>query len=152
MNKFMRFMQGRYGFDTLNGFLFVLALLVHIANIFVWGYIPSIVLYAVSTALMGWAIFRSLSRNINMRSRENRIFRKAYDPVKKMRSRENRIFRKAYDPVKKWALFQIRKFRERKDFKYIKCPACKAQLRVKNQKGQHGVRCPKCRYEFKVKI
>ncbi len=134
MNKFMRFMQGRYGFDTLNGFLFVLALLVHIANIFVWGYIPSIVLYVVSTALMGWAIFRSLSRNINMRSRENRIFRKAYDPVKK------------------WALFRIRKFRERKDFKYIKCPACKAQLRVKNQKGQHGVRCPKCRYEFKVKI
>lgn len=134
MNKFMRFMQGRYGFDTLNGFLFVLALLVHIANIFVWGYIPSIVLYAVSTALMGWAIFRSLSRNINMRSRENRIFRKAYDPVKK------------------WALFRIRKFKERKDFKYIKCPACKAQLRVKNQKGQHGVRCPKCRYEFKVKI
>lgn len=134
MNKFMRFMQGRYGFDTLNGFLFILALLVHIANIFVWGYIPSIVLYAVSTALMGWAIFRSLSRNINMRSRENRIFRKAYDPVKK------------------WALFRIRKFRERKDFKYIKCPACKAQLRVKNQKGQHGVRCPKCRYEFKVKI
>ena len=134
MNKFMRFMQGRYGFDTLNGFLFILALLVHIANIFVWGYIPSIVLYAVSTALMGWAIFRSLSRNINMRSRENRIFRKAYDPIKK------------------WALFRIRKFRERKDFKYIKCPACKAQLRVKNQKGQHGVRCPKCRYEFKVKI
>lgn len=134
MNKFMRFMQGRYGFDTLNGFLFILALLVHIANIFVWGYIPSIVLYAVSTALMGWAIFRSLSRNINMRSRENRIFRKAYDPVKK------------------WALFRIRKFKERKDFKYIKCPACKAQLRVKNQKGQHGVRCPKCRYEFKVKI
>ena len=134
MNKFMRFMQGRYGFDTLNGFLFILALLVHIANIFVWGYIPSIVLYFVSTALMGWAIFRSLSRNINMRSRENRIFRKAYDPVKK------------------WALFRIRKFKERKDFKYIKCPACKAQLRVKNQKGQHGVRCPKCRYEFKVKI
>ena len=134
MNKFMRFMQGRYGFDTLNGFLFILALLVHIANIFVWGYIPSIVLYAVSTAFMGWAIFRSLSRNINMRSRENRIFRKAYDPVKK------------------WALFRIRKFKERKDFKYIKCPACKAQLRVKNQKGQHGVRCPKCRYEFKVKI
>ena len=127
-------MQGRYGFDTLNGFLFVLSLLVHIANIFVWGYIPSIVLYTVSTALMGWAIFRSLSRNINMRSRENRIFRKAYDPVKK------------------WVLFQIRKFKERKDFKYIKCPACKAQLRVKNQKGQHGVRCPKCRYEFKVKI
>ena len=134
MNRFMRFMQGRYGFDTLNGFLFVLSLLVHIANIFVWGRIPSIILYAVSTVLMGLAVFRSLSRNINMRSRENRIFRKAYDPVKK------------------WVLFQIRKFKERKDFKYIKCPACKAQLRVKNQKGQHGVRCPKCRYEFKVKI
>ena len=134
MNRFMRFMQGRYGFDTLNGFLFVLALLVHFANIFVWGFVPSLVLYGVSAALMGWAVFRSLSRNINMRSRENRIFRKAYDPAKK------------------WVLFQVKKFKERKDFKYVKCPACKAQLRVKRVKGQHGVRCPKCRYEFKVKI
>jgi VanZ family protein len=46
----------------------------------------------------------------------------------------------------------IKKFKERKEFKYLKCPYCKAQLRVKNQKGSHGVRCPKCRSEFKVKI
>ena len=124
MQRLMNFMQGRYGFDTLNGFLIILSLALSIANIFVWGLIPSLIIYSFELAFMGIVVFRSLSRNIVMRSRENRVFRKAYDPVKK------------------W----------RKEFKYLKCPHCKAQLRVKNQKGEHGVRCPKCRGEFKIKI
>ena len=132
--KIARFMQGRYGFDAFNGFLLVLAALLWIANFFVWALIPSLILWGVETALVGWSVFRSLSRNINMRALENRRFKKVYDPVKA------------------WVQLQIKKFKERKDFKYIKCPACKAQLRVKNQKGNHGVRCPKCRNEFRVKI
>lgn len=132
--KFTAFMQGRYGMDALNGFLLVLAGLMWLANIFVWGFVPSLVLWLLEAAFIGLAVFRSLSRNINMRSLENRRFRKVYDPVAK------------------WVKFQIRKFKERKDYKYLKCPSCKAQLRVKNQKGEHGVRCPKCRYEFRVKI
>ena len=132
--KIARFMQGRYGFDALNGFLLVLAALLWIANFFVWAMIPSLILWGIETALLGLAIFRSLSRNINMRALENRRFRKVYDPVKS------------------WVQLQIKKFRERKEYKYLKCPYCKAQLRVKNQKGTHGVRCPKCRGEFQAKI
>ena len=134
IQKIAQFMQGRYGFDPLNGFLLALSFAVHIANFFVRGLVPSLILLGVQLALLGLAVFRTLSRNINMRSLENRRFRKVFDPVKN------------------WFSFQIKKFKERKQFKYLKCPHCKAQLRVRNQKGEHGVRCPKCRGEFKVKI
>lgn len=134
MQRIMAFMQGRYGFDTLNGFLMALTLATWLANVFVWAWLPSMILTAVDLLLLGVVIFRSLSRNITMRAKENRMFRKAFDPVKN------------------WVTLQIKKFKERREYKYIKCPGCKAQLRVKNQKGSHGVRCPKCRHEFKVKI
>ncbi len=134
MQKIRDFMAGRYGFDTLNGFLFGAVMVLWFVNIFVWSLIPSLIIGGVQLLLFAWLMFRALSRNINMRSLENRRFRKVFDPVKN------------------WFSFQIKKFKERKQFKYLKCPHCKAQLRVRNQKGEHGVRCPKCRGEFKVKI
>lgn len=132
--KISAFMQGRYGMDSLNIFLLVVQLTLWFTHIFVWNYIARIVIWCVEMALLGLVIFRALSRNINMRSLENRQFKKVWDPVKN------------------WFMFQIKKFRERKEYKYLKCPHCKAQLRVRNKKGEHGVRCPKCRGEFKVKI
>ena len=128
------FMQGRYGMDSLNVFILCVAGLVWLANIFVWAFVPSLILWLVEMGLVALTIVRMLSRNINMRALENRRFQKIYTPVKE------------------WVQLQIRKFRERKDYKYLKCPTCKAQLRVRNQKGDHGVRCPKCRTEFRVKI
>ena len=86
------------------------------------------------------------------KKKKKKIKKKIKNTHSFMRARENRMFRKVFDPVKNFFKFQFQKFRERKQFKYIKCPLCKAQLRVKNQKGNHGVRCPKCRGEFKVKI
>ena len=132
--KIAVFMQGRYGMDALNGFILALAGVCWLANIFVWAFVPSMILWGVEMALLVLAVLRMLSRNINMRALENRRFQKIYTPVKE------------------WVQLQIRKFRERKDYKYLKCPTCKAQLRVRNQKGDHGVRCPKCRTEFRVKI
>ena len=132
--KIALFMQGRYGFDALSGFMLALSLTIWAANFFVWNRLASWILYGVETALMVLVVLRALSRNINMRSLENRRFKKIFDPVKN------------------WVQFQIKKFKERKEFKYLKCPHCKAQLRVKNQKGEHGVRCPKCCGEFKIKI
>lgn len=134
LQRILQFMAGRYGFDTLNGFMLGLALAVGIANWFVWALIPSLILHGVELVLVGLVIARALSRNINMRALENRRFRSVYDPVKR------------------WFQLQIKKFKERKDYKYLKCPYCKAQLRVRNQKGEHGVRCPKCKDSFKVKI
>ncbi len=133
-NKIRQFMAGRYGGDALNLFMLAVMLILYIVNLFVWNPVAHWIIFGVELALLVLVILRSLSRNINMRSLENRRFKKVFDPVKN------------------WVKFQIKKFKERKEFKYLKCPHCKAQLRVKNQKGSHGVRCPKCRGEFKVKI
>lgn len=127
-------MQGRYGFDALNIFLLCIDLVLWFVHLFVWNPIARWIIFAVELGILVLVFLRAFSRNINMRSLENRRFKKVYDPVKN------------------WIVFQIKKFRERKEYKYLKCPYCKAQLRVKNQKGNHGVRCPKCKSEFKVKI
>lgn len=132
--KIAAFMAGRNGMDKLNLFLLAAELVIYTVNLFVWNRWARLVIFFLEAGLLALIIFRMLSRNITMRSKENRTFLKLFEPVKN------------------WFTLQIRKFKERKDYKYLKCPYCKAQLRVKNQKGSHGVRCPKCGGNFSVKI
>ena len=137
MNFFQRFavfMQGRYGMDTLNKFLVGFCVFLWIVNIFVFNRIASMVISLLQLAILGLMIARMLSRNITMRSAENRTFVKVYDPAKN------------------WVTLTWKKFKDRKDFRYIKCPMCRAQLRVRNKKGNHTVRCPRCGSEFDKKI
>ncbi len=137
MNLFQRFsafMQGRYGYDTMNKVLTVLVFAIYIINFFVFNRTAHFIIFLINLLIIAFIIFRALSRNI----------------VK--RSAENRAFIKIYEPVKNWVKFTIRRFKDRDNYRYRKCPACKAMLRVKNTKGTHTVRCPKCRFEFKTKI
>ena len=127
-------MQGRYGFDTMNKFLLGVCVFLWAVNIFVFNRRAHFVIYLIELAVLGYTAFRVLSRNIVGRSAENRAFVKVYDPVKS------------------WLKLNVQKFRDRKDYRYIKCPVCKAQLRVKNRKGLHTVRCPRCGSEFEKKI
>ena len=132
--KFMMFMQGRYGMDALNGFRLVLSFVIWTVNIFVFNRLAHYIIMVVQLLLVALFIFRMLSRNVTMRSAENRRFQKVYEPVKN------------------WVQLTYKRIRDRKDYRYLKCPVCKAQLRVKNNKGRHNVRCPKCRSEFEKKI
>lgn len=132
--KFMMFMQGRYGMDSLNGFILVLSFVIWTVNIFVFNRLVHYIIMVVQLLLVALFIFRMLSRNVTMRSAENRRFQKVYEPVKN------------------WVQLTYKRIRDRKDYRYLKCPVCKAQLRVKNIKGRHNVRCPKCRSEFEKKI
>ncbi len=134
MQKFAIFMQGRYGTDKLNNFLLAVILLLWLLNIFVFNRMASLIIGLFQTALLALFLFRSFSRNITKRSAENRKFL----PV--------------YNSVTGWCKLTMKKFKDRKDFRYLKCPICKAQLRVKNQKGVHTVRCPRCGSEFDKKI
>ena len=129
-----RFLQGRYGMDTLNGFLLVLSMVIWTANIFVFNRLAHYIIMAVQFGILALCVVRALSRNITRRSAENRAFRRVYDPAKN------------------WVKLTWKKLRDRKDYRYIKCPVCKAQLRVRNIKGRHNVRCPKCKSEFEKKI
>lgn len=134
MQKIAIFMQGRYGNDRFNNFLYIVFIALWVVNIFVWNRAASLVIDLLMLVVIAYTLFRALSRNINKRSMENRTF--------------SQIF----DSVKNWFVLLQKKFRDRKEFRYLKCPICKAQLRVKNKKGNHVVRCPRCGSEFEKKI
>ncbi len=134
MNKFLykiqQFMIGRNGLDRFNKFLFLIYAVLIIVNIFV----NSLIIYLIELALAGYIVFRTLSKNLYRRGRENQAYMKIEAPVKAFFVR------------------QKNKIRDVKTHRYIRCKHCKAQLRVKRRKGKHTVRCPKCRQEFSVNI
>lgn len=132
--RLMGFMQGRYGIDQLNISLFVLSVVLWIVNIFVWNQIASLTLTILELLIIVIVILRGMSRNTVKRNAENQKFLPVFNFV-----------------VSKIKLC-IRKFRDRKTHKYIKCPKCKVHLRVKRTKGVHTVQCPKCGMRFAKKI
>ena len=128
--KIQQFMIGRNGLDRFNKFLFVIYALLIVVNLFV----HNLIIYLAALALAGYIVFRTLSKNLYRRGRENQTYMKIEKPVKEFFVR------------------QKNKIRDIKTHRYIKCKHCKAQLRVKRRKGRHTVRCPKCRQEFSVNI
>lgn len=134
-DKIQRFMIGRNGLDKLTGFLFAIyATLVFVSFFVIRFPIAHIVVYALEFILMLIIVFRTLSRNIYKRQKENRNFLRFSTAVKEFFTR------------------QKNKIRDRKTHRYVKCKNCRAHLRVKNIKGKHTVRCPKCRNTFDVRI
>ncbi len=134
--KLMQFMSGRYGTDELSFGLLALAVVLSVINIFlrvfrvyyIWN-IFQILVYA----LIFYAFFRMLSRNIEARRRENRYFKQKTDKIKSRIETYNQ---------RKADRFHI----------YRKCPACKAVLRLPHRIGTHKTVCPRCSKEFTVKV
>ena len=130
MQKIYVFMQGRYGNDQLNNFLFVLWLIDYAVNLFVRSWTLRIIGLLI---IVLW-FYRTLSKNITKRMAENRVYQSIFGRIKNFFS------------------IQVKRIKEFKTASYVKCPDCKAQLRVKRIKGVHTVRCPKCRKEFRKRI
>ena len=124
------FMIGRYGIDRLYYFLLGICFVLIIINIFINSYIISL----IESGLFVYAIFRVISRNVYKRQQENEKF--------------NQIAEK----IKKFIKFQKCKWRDKKTHVYKKCPACKNNLRLPREKGEHTVVCPCCKNRFNVKI
>ena len=113
-----RFMSGRYGTDRLNMVILCVGVALSIFSAFFQQYWGGRLAWALSYALMIWAIFRSLSRNINKRYQENRRFLLMLDRIK---DRKNR---------------------------YFICPRCRQTVRVPRHKGKIAIICPKCKERF----
>lgn len=129
MNWLKKFMYGRYGSDQLSLALLIFSiLLTFIARI---ARLPLLSLF--SYIPLGLCIFRMLSRNINKRSMENYKFSMLISPVYA------------------WFVKTRRRLAELKTRKFLKCPQCKAELRLPKGKGRIIVTCPKCRNEFMTK-
>ena len=133
-DKLARFFYGRYGADSLYYALFVAYLILWVILIFVWNPIARISLSLLQTAVFVFMIYRVLSRNIYKRRRENEAFLKAFRAVKN------------------FFILTKNRIRDIKDFRYRKCPHCKAMLRLPKRKGEHPVVCPRCKQRFTAKV
>jgi len=128
--KLTEFMRGRYGSDELNRALIILWMILAVINMFV----TSKIIYLITLAIAVFAFFRMFSRNIYARQKENAKYKPIEDKAKQ-----------------KLSLYK-RMFAERKTHRYIKCPKCRAVLRVPYKKGKHTTVCPKCGERFDKNI
>lgn len=127
--KLMQFMSGRYGVDSLFYVLFVLAATLSLVNCFArWVWLQFLVY-----AIIIYAFFRIMSRNIDARRRENQAFNRLKTVIINKRS-------------------VIRQRKADYSHVYKKCPRCHAVLRLPRRKGKHTTVCPKCSKEFKVYV
>ena len=130
LQKAAEFMQGRYGHDKLNTLIWILAAALYVINIFA----RSPILMIIILLLGALAIFRSLSTNITKRMYENNRFVSIYTAVADFFKR------------------QYMKIRDFKTHRYLRCPYCKAQLRLKKRTGVQRIHCPNCGEDFKKNI
>lgn len=126
MNRFQRFMYGRYGVDQLTRFLVILAFLVSLISSFSRLGIMLILSYLFLIV----ALFRVFSKNISARARENYKYMGFANSIKnKFKKIKRTIF-------------------GTKTHRYYSCPKCKQTIRVPRGKGKICITCPKCRNEF----
>ena len=112
------FMTGRYGVDKLSTVTLWTAVAVMLVSMFIPLVLVKLILMVVYYTLMGWAIFRCLSRNTYKRYQENRRFLLMLDRIK---DRQN---------------------------KYFDCPKCRQLVRVPRGKGKVSISCPICKEKF----
>ena len=124
--KFMRFMCGRYGVDTLGKYSLGAGLATMVL---------SIVFDSYTLSLLSWffiilTYFRMFSRNLYKRSSENQTF-----------------LNKTYK-LRTWFGKQKNMLAQRKTHHIYRCPGCKQKIRVPRGKGRIEIRCPKCHTTF----
>ncbi|HIY27987.1 MAG TPA: hypothetical protein H9679_03020 [Firmicutes bacterium] len=124
MQKLQYWMMGRNGTDQLSIALLIAGFVISLFSNFFWP------LIFLSYAIYIWMLFRMFSRNLPARQRENQVFL--------------RVWR----PITQWFSFQRTRFRDRKLYRYFKCPHCGLRLRAPKGRGKIQVTCQKCHTEF----
>lgn len=126
--KLQQLMVGRSGPDALSNAAIWAALAVWAAYLFT-RLLP---LYLVCLALMGYSMFRMLSRQVEKRRAENAAFLNVLRPLRR-----------------KCSALSCR-LRDR-EHRYFRCPNCGQQLRVPRGKGHIQVTCRSCGITFEEK-
>lgn len=118
-------MQGRYGNDRLGQTLMLVAMFFLLLSFFVGDYF-----YFISVAVLGYAYYRMLSRQIAKRAAENQKYL-AFEW--KVRSKVQK---------------KKKEMQQRKTHRIYACPSCKQKIRVPKGRGKIAIRCQKCGTEF----
>ena len=126
-NGIQGFMGGRNGMDHLSRLLLYIAL-----GIFALSVILRLwVLFILGGAVLGICIYRTLSKNLNQRYSENRVYLQL---TKSARSSVHRF---------------ILRIKDKKTHRIFKCPNCSQKIRVPKGKVKILIKCPGCRIEFR---
>ena len=133
-DKVEKFMYGRNGIDLCNKVIIGLYVVFMILGVVIQNLIADYIFVGIALLLAILFIFRSMSKNLGKRRKENEIFYKIRDKIRKT-TKLNKS-----------------KWRDRKTHVYKKCPKCKAVLRLKREKGKHSCSCPHCGAGIEVKI
>ena len=72
--KFIRFMQGRYGIDQLSKFLLIAGLVIVLISAFLGNNPIALILYLIGWGLVIYCYYRVFSRNVSKRYSENQAF------------------------------------------------------------------------------
>lgn len=128
-NTLITFMQGRHGADQLGMFSLIAGLVLSLLASFTGLGILSL----LGLALYVWTLFRMFSRNHEARVRENQ----KYVALTSGWSTKIRQF--------------IRRQKNRKEYKYFRCPQCRVLLRLKRGCGEKEITCVRCGHQFKQK-
>lgn len=130
--KLQKFMYGRNGTDELARFTSILSVVMLLISMFLSGFLKSL-LFILALALLVFTYYRVFSKNLAARRKENNQFVNL-----KFRRKEKLRLRKDM-----WS--------QRKEYKFFKCPSCKAVLRVPRGKGKIRIVCKKCGTAFEKK-
>ena len=129
--KFIKFMEGRYGVDGFARFTMGVGLVCIVASVFFRnGSTTGAILNTVGLAAIIYTYFRMLSRNIQKRYAENQKY-----------------LAKTYK-IRTYIQQQKNSLAQRKVYHIYKCPGCKQKIRIPKGKGKIEIRCPKCGTTF----
>ncbi len=124
--RFIHFMQGRYGADEYSKFLVSVGLVLAVLMIFV----RNVILSTLCWVILVYAYFRIFSRNIAKRYKENLHYLEFSGRIRRsMQKGKNTVV-------------------QRKQFHIYTCPTCKQKIRIPRGKGKIEIRCPKCTTTF----
>ena len=124
--KFLHFMQGRYGADQLYRVMLIGgAVLVILSNF----------IFEVFFLLLGWilvvlAFVRAFSRDYSRRYVENQKFLELTGKIRKVFGKQRYVME------------------QRKDYHIYTCPQCRQKIRMPRGKGKVEISCPKCHTKF----
>ena len=125
-------MSGRRGMDEFSRFLLIAVLVLIVLSWFTGELLRSI-LFLLELAGLVYCYFRVFSRNIYKRQKENAWY------LEKRRA------------VADWFRSLKERWQQRKDYRFFRCPACRALLRVPKNKGRLLLTCRKCGNRFERK-
>ncbi len=135
------FFYGRYGFDGLfYGLMAIQAVLIMLACIAKAIGLDVIyyICFFVQIALFAYTFYRVLSKKKDKRQKENARFMAFLGKLRNGKTQKQKN--------------KNNNNRQKRDCYFTACPHCKANLRLPNIVGRHGVKCPRCGKEFEIEI